>query len=198
MEDLIDSSSLGDPSRHLPLNDLEEGLAALQDPADIGRLVLIVRKGEGGRRETPDRVRLTPDAGLPGDAWGRRKQPNPEAQLTVMQTGVAELIANGQPLPLIGDNLLLDLDLSRDNLPVGSQVRMGTATLEVTPKPHNGCQKFQQRFGPGALRFVAKPETRHRNLRGIYMRVVEAGEVAIGDPVEVLRREPLQMTMRIQ
>jgi MOSC domain-containing protein YiiM len=199
MEDLIDSSSPGDPSRHLPLDDLERGLAALPEtPANVGRLALIVRKGEGGRRETPDQVRLTPDAGLPGDAWGRRQQPNPEAQLAVMQTAVAELIANGQPLALIGDNLFLDLDLSRDNLPIGSRLRLGTATLEVTPKPHNGCQKFQQRFGPGALRFVAKPEIRHRNLRGIYMRVVEAGEVGLGDPVEVLRRQPLQMTMRMR
>lgn len=189
MENLIDSNSPGDPSRHLSLEELEQGLAGLPDtPASPGRLVLIVRKGEGGRREAPERVRLTPEAGLPGDAWGRRQEPKPEAQLTVMQTAVAELIANGQPLALIGDNLFLDLDLSRDNLPVGSQVRMGTASLEVTPKPHNGCQKFQARFGPGALRFVSKPEIRHRNLRGIYMRVVEAGEIALGDPVDVIRR----------
>jgi MOSC domain-containing protein YiiM len=35
---------------------------------------------------------------------------------------------------------------------------------------------------------VSKPEIRHRNLRGIYMRVVEAGEITLGDPVEVIRR----------
>jgi MOSC domain-containing protein YiiM len=189
MENPIDSSSPGDPSRHLSLDDLERGLSALPNaPANPGRLVLIVRKGEGGLRETPERTPLTPDAGLPGDAWGRRRQPKPEAQLSVMQIAVAELIANGQPLELIGDNLLLDLDLSRDNLPVGSRVRMGTTTLEVTPKPHNGCQKFQARFGAGALRFVSKPEIRHRNLRGVYMRVIEAGEIALGDPVELIRR----------
>src|SRR5207247_502107 len=31
---------------------------------------------------------------------------------------------------------------------------------------------------------------RHRNLRGIYMRTVEGGEIAPGDPVEVIARAP--------
>jgi len=89
---------------------------------------------------------------------------------------------------LFGDNLFLDLDLSVDNLPLGSRVRVGGATLEVTPKPHIGCRKFQARFGPDALRFVSKPALRHRNLRGIYMRVFEAGDAGPGDAVEVLAR----------
>jgi MOSC domain-containing protein YiiM len=105
-----------------------------------------------------------------------------------MQRDVAELIANGQPLTLFGDNLFLDLDLSVSNLPTGSRVHVGGATLEVTPKPHNGCKKFHARFGPDALRFVSKPDLRHRNLRGIYMRVVQPGEAAPGDPVEVIAR----------
>jgi MOSC domain-containing protein YiiM len=67
-------------------------------------------------------------------------------------------------------------------------VRIGRSILEVTAKPHNGCRKFAARFGQDALRFVSKPELRHRKLRGIYMRVVEAGEVMLGDAVEVLSR----------
>jgi MOSC domain-containing protein YiiM len=112
--------------------------------------------------------------------------PDPDAQLAVMQRDVAELIANGQPLTLFGDNLFLDLDLSAENLPAGSRVRAGTALLAVTPKPHDGCRKFRARFGNDALRFVSKGELRHRNLRGIYMRVVEAGELGVGDAVELV------------
>jgi MOSC domain-containing protein YiiM len=185
----VDSSSVGDPARYPTLEHLEQSLAALPDaPRDRGRVALLVSRGGGGWRETPGRARLAPDTGVPGDAWGRQMEPSPEAQITVMQIAVAELIANGQPLTLFGDNLFLDLDLSAANLPTGSWVRVGGATLEVTPKPHNGCQKFRARFGPEALRFVSQPETRHRNLRGIYMRVVQPGEVAPGDPVEVLER----------
>jgi len=183
----IDSSSGGDPARHQQLDNLERAFTALPNaPKSVGRIALIVRKREGGVREMPERARLLPDAGLPGDAWGRRPEPDPEGQLTVMEKDVAELIANGQPLPLFGDNLIVELDLSRGNLPTGTRVRTGTALLEVTPKPHNGCHKFRGRFGADALRFVSRPDLRHRNLRGIYMRVIEAGDVALGDRVEVV------------
>jgi MOSC domain-containing protein YiiM len=185
----VDSSSTGDPARYHTLEHLERSLAALPGaPITTGRVAMLVRRGEGGRREELDRVHLTPDAGLPGDAWGRRQEPNPEAQLTVIQIDVAELLANGQPVTLSGDNLFVDLDLSAANLPTGSLVQVGGAILEVTPKPHNGCHKFRARFGPEALRFVSKPDLRPRNLRGIYMRVVQPGEVAPGDPMEVIVR----------
>jgi len=105
-----------------------------------------------------------------------------------MQIDVAELIANGQPLVLFGDNLFLSLDLSVDNLPAGSRVLVGAAVLEVTPMPHLGCRKFRGRFGADALRFVSKAELRHRNLRGVYVRTLEGGELASGDPVEVIAR----------
>jgi hypothetical protein len=186
---VVDSSSSGDPARYVALARLEHGLASLPDaPRDVGRVALLVRRGERGRREMPARARLAPETGLAGDAWERRPEPLPEAQLAVMQIEVAELIANGQPLALFGDNLFLELDLSAESLPPGSRLRAGGAILEVTAKAHDGCHKFRARFGPDALRFVSKPELRRRNLRGIYMRVVESGEVATGDPVRVLSR----------
>src|SRR5437764_6059730 len=188
----IDSESVGNPLRYRRLEELEEGLDALpRGPWDRGRVELIVARTAGGRRERPDRVRLEADAGIPGDAWGRQQGPHPERAITAMEFDVAELIANGQPLALFGDNFYLTLDLSTDNLPAGSRVRVGGAVLEVTAMPHNGCRKFRARFGADAQQFVSKPELRHRNLRGIYMRTVEGGEVAPGDPVEVIARAPL-------
>ena len=155
---------------------------------DRGRVHLLVTRVAGGRRECPDRVRLTTLDGMPGDAWKRKTPHKPEAQLTVMQADVATLIANGQPLPLFGDNLFFDLDLSAANLPIGSRLRVGAAVLEVTPKAHTGCSKFKGRFGADALRFVAHPDRRDRKLRGIYLRVIEDGEVAVGDAVTVVTR----------
>jgi MOSC domain-containing protein YiiM len=180
---------LGDPTRHLPFAELERGLAALPPPPkDAGALVLLVARSAGGSRTTPARVLLTRARGVPGDAWERRSPAKPEAQLAVMCAPVARLLANGQPLTLFGDNLLLDLDLSLANLPIGSTLRVGAARLEVTPKPHNGCVKFRRRFGADALRFVSAPPLRALNLRGIYLRVVEDGEAAVGDPVVVVSR----------
>jgi hypothetical protein len=186
---LIDSSSVGDPRCFRELSDLEAGLPAQgAGRENAGTVVLIVRRGPEGRREALDRVELERDGGIPGDSWERRVNRNLEAQITVMDAAVAELIANGQPLTLFGDNLFFHLDVSAANLPPGSRLRAGTAILEVTPKPHNGCRKFRARFGDGALLLVTKPEIRHRNLRGVYMRVAEAGTVNSGDPVEVLAR----------
>jgi hypothetical protein len=185
---VVDSQSLGDPGRFRTLADLQSGLSTLTTaPTEHGSVALLVSRREEGRRHTLDRAFLTPDLGMPGDAWGRRPNPKTDGQLAVMELAVAELIANGQPLTLFGDNLFLTLDLSTPNLPPGTRLRAGGALLEVTPKEHNGCHKFRARFGTEALRFVSTPPLRHRNLRGIYMRVIEAGEVGPGDPVEVVR-----------
>jgi len=179
----------GDPSRHLPLGELEQKLGTLPAaPRDAGRVALLVRRRPDKVRATPTRIDLGPDSGVPGDAWGRGQKPDSTAQVTVMEIDVAEMIANGQPLTVFGDNLFLALDLSVENLPTGTRLRLGRALLEVTAKPHNGCRKFAARFGHDALRLVANPELRHRNLRGIYMSVVEAGEVAVGDAVAVVSR----------
>jgi hypothetical protein len=185
----IDSRTVGDPDRFRALDDLERGLKDVRRaPKDRGRVTLVVRRGQEGAREIVDRAEIAPDLGIPGDAWGRRAERNLEMQIAVMETPIAELIANSQPLVLFGDGLFLDLDLSAENLPRGTHVGIGSATLEVTPMPHNGCLKFSSRFGPEALRFVNKPELRHRNLRGIYMRVIEAGEIRPGDRVRVVTR----------
>jgi MOSC domain-containing protein YiiM len=178
----------GDPARHLSFDDLAARVGALPlAPKDSGRLHLIVRRHANGIRETLESARLTAESGVPGDRWGRKLPLKPEAQLTVMRRDVAEVIANGQPLTTFGDNLFVDLDISAENLPVGTRARVGDALLEVTPKPHNGCLKFKGRFGQDALEFVQAKPTRDQNYRGIYFRVVEPGEARVGASISVIR-----------
>jgi hypothetical protein len=178
----------GDSARHLPTAELERGIAALSPPKDRGEIALLVSRADNGTRTTHDRVLLSVEGGMPGDAWLRDSPDSPEAQLAVMRADVAGLVANGQPIELAGDNLFVNLDLAVANLPLGSRLRVGGAVLEVTPKPHNGCLKFRQRFGADALRLTADERFRDQRLRGIYLRVVEAGEVAVGDAMEVTSR----------
>ena len=192
----ITSHSTGETDRFRTSDDLRRALAELAAaPRDSGRVALMVRRMDQGRREVADRLPLTLEAGVPGDAWSRQRRPDPDAQIAVMQADVAHMIAHGQPLELFGDQLFLELDLSVDNLPPGSRLQVGRATLEVTPMPHNGCRKFRARFGLDAVELVSDPQLRHRNLRGIYMRVVVPGEVAVGDSVAVISR-PISESIR--
>jgi len=179
----------GDAARHRALADLEAGVRGLAVlPKDSGFLTWIVCRRADGVRETPARVRLTPEEGVPGDGWSRRPPRNIEAQLAVMRRDVAELVTAGQPLTLFGDNLFVDFDISAGNLPAGTRLRLGEAVVEVTPKPHNGCLKFKGRFGADALQFVNAPATRDQNLRGIYWKVIDPGDASPGSPIIVLSR----------
>jgi hypothetical protein len=173
---------------HRALAELESGLRALPPlPKNVGTLALIVCRRAPGVHEALEVARLSPEEGVPGDEWNRRPPLLADAQLTVICRDMAELVCNGQPLTEPGDNLVVDLDISVENLPIGTRLRVADAVVEVSPKPHNGCKKFAARFGQDALRFVNAPVTRHLNLRGIFWKVIEAGEVAVGDPIHVLR-----------
>lgn len=179
----------GDRTRHLSRAALETAIAALPAaPKDAGTLELLVARGPNGERELPESVVLTPEAGMPGDRWADQQRYGPEYQLATTRADFARLIANGQPLELHGDNLYLDLDLSSENLPAGSRLRLGQALVQVTPQAHNGCKKWVQRFGLDAMQLNLAPAHRHLHLRGIYLEVVEAGRVGVGDSVIVVDR----------
>lgn len=179
----------GDPSRHLSCTALIDALTALSPaPRDEGTVDLLLARGDHGERELPQSARLTIEGGLEGDRWARQDKYGTDHQLATTRTSFASVIANGQHLELHGDNLFLDLDLSRDNLPSGSIVRVGQALTCVTEVAHNGCKKWVQRFGLDAMQLNMTPPYQHLRLRGLYLRVLEAGVVHVGDRAVVLER----------
>lgn len=179
----------GDPTRHRPTADLDAAFAAMTPPPrDVGRVMALVSRPGKEQRQRLAQATLTVNGGMPGDRWVHKPEPNPHTQLAAMNATVGDIIRNGQSVALFGDNLVLDLDLSEANLPVGTTIKMGGATLEVTPEPHTGCAKYKARFGGDALKWISAKDRRDRRLRGVYVRVVEAGEVREGDKVEVLSR----------
>jgi MOSC domain-containing protein YiiM len=177
-----------DASRHLPLSTLTAGLRSLSPPKDTGTVALIVARPKTDERNVLEAGQLTEEEGLVGDKWSKKYRSYPDSQLTLMRVDVARLFANGQPIELAGDQLFVELDLSLENLPPGSRLRIGDALCQVTPMPHTGCGKFAARFGADARAVTELPEFRDHRLRGIYVRVIEPGTVSTGDEIHVLSR----------
>lgn len=173
----------------LPHAELEAGLQALPaPPRSEGRVELVVLRLPGERRLSPATLRLEPGRGAVGDRWSASERPNPEAEVTLMRHDVASLLCEGPDTAILGDNLFVHLDTSGANLPAGTRLRVGGALCEVTPKPHTGCNKFSARVGPDALAITRDPAWKAQNLRGVHLRVLEAGDVSPGDAIVVLSR----------
>ena len=161
----------------------------LDAPKDDVALDLVVVRPDRDIRELPKRARVTAKDGVVGDHWitgsGLRNDDGTglvDAQICMMMSRVIEAIASSQEnWPPAGDNLFLDMDLTPSNMPPGTRFSIGTAEFVVTPQPHNGCQKFIDRYGRDACLFVNTGEGRNLRLRGIYSRVTRDGEISPGD-----------------
>lgn len=178
--------------KHLTREELEAGLAEIrQSPKDEGVLEMIVRRPRTGEREVLAEGELDLTEGLVGDNWRTRGSSltadgsaHPEMQLNIMNARVIALVAQDKGRwHLAGDQLFIDMDLSAENLPPGSRLAIGSAVIEVTAQPHTGCQKFVERFGADAMKFVNSPVGRQLHLRGINAKVVQGGLVRVGDIV---------------
>jgi MOSC domain-containing protein YiiM len=182
---------------HASTRDLEAGLPhVLAAPRATGTLDLIVRRPGIDERQVLEVGELSLSEGLVGDDWNRRPSsrsadggPHPDMQLNVMAARVASLVAGDDARrPLAGDQLYVDLDLSEENIAPGDRLHIGeSAQIEVTPEPHTGCDKFTQRFGLDAHRFVNSEQGRRLRLRGLNARVVTAGTIRRGDTVTLRR-----------
>lgn len=177
---------------HRTTADLESFLDdILAAPKDSGPIEMIVRRPDENEREVVQSAQLTTDGGLAGDNWIRRVddsgEPHYAAQLTLMNARVADAVAvTRDRWPLAGDQIYVDMDISHENLPAGSRIRVGDAIVEISEVPHTGCAKFSGRFGAEALRFVNVGSGRENRFRGVNAFVVEGGSLAVGDKVTKL------------
>ncbi len=156
-------------------------------PSNDGPIEMIVRRPGEDEREITESGELDPELGLVGDDWSRRGEPHLGAQLTLINSRVLDAVAvERKRWPLAGDQIVVDLDLSKENLPPGTKLRIGEATVEISEIPHTGCAKFAGRYGKEGLRFVNVGEGRERRFRGIYATVIEGGSFSVGDKITKL------------
>ena len=170
----------------------------LDSPKNNGVLEMIVRRPGVNEREIVTSGLLDLDQGLVGDNWLKRGSSrtqnglgHPEMQLNIMNFRFAELVAGSRErVRLAGDQLYVDLDLGKENLPAGSRLSIGSAVVEITQVPHLGCKKFVERFGVEAMKFANSEFGRTHNLRGVNAKVIAGGEIKTGDEIKVVRRGP--------
>ena len=185
-------------TQHLNSEQLEAGLPHIrQSPRTEGELQLIVRRPKVLERELLSEAKLDRHEGLIGDNWQFKpssrtpdKSPHPDMQLTIINARAIDLVAQTKERwSLAGDQLYIDLDLSEKNLPAETRISLGTAVVEITAQPHTGCQKFVDRYGLAAMKFVNSMVGRELNLRGVNAKVIEPGVIKIGDKAIVMRPE---------
>lgn len=171
--------------KHLTTEEIEATLdKVIESPKDNGVLELIVRRPKEDEREVLDMGELDTEKGLVGDDW-LTDDGNLETQIAIMNSRIIDLIAQDKERwKLAGDQLFIDLNLSDENLPSGTKLQIGSAILEITPQPHNGCKKFVERFGLDAMKFVNSPVGKQFHLRGIYAKVIQSGTIRQGDSVK--------------
>lgn len=176
---------------HVPRASLDPHLSSLRTlGSEQGTLELIVVRPTEGERELPETAELTIEEGLAGDRWRASAHirddgtVSRENQLTIASTRLLKLIAEPERWSLSGDNLLLDMGLDIESLPVGSRLAIGdTVVVQISEVPHTGCAKFSARFGSDALKFINSPEGRELRLRGVNAHVIVPGPVSTGDAV---------------
>ncbi len=92
-----------------------------------------------------------------------------------------ELDRSDLPWGSFGENLTTE-GLDERTLRIGDRLRVGSALLRVT-QPRMPCYKLGIRFGQMDMvrRFLASGRS------GFYLAVLEEGDVAAGDPIELLQ-----------
>ncbi len=121
--------------------------------------------------EGHERVRALADHGLEGCAHAR-----PGGKRQVLFASSEHLEAVGVEPGRIRENFTVD-DADVQAWPLGQRLRAGTAVFEVT-MVCDPCERMD------AIRSGLRAELEGR--RGMLARVLEDGEVAVGDPLELL------------
>ncbi|MEX1198623.1 MAG: MOSC domain-containing protein [Pseudohongiellaceae bacterium] len=128
-----------------------------------------------------EHAHATPDTGLEGDRY--RGRPGSKRQVTLLQhEHLMPITAMAHTSPVTPSMLRRNVVISGLNLLAlkGKTFRMGDALLEYTGSC-DPCSKMEALLGPGGFNAM-------RGHGGITARVLEEGDIAIGDTV---KREPV-------
>ncbi|MGZ9583542.1 MOSC domain-containing protein [Paenibacillus marinisediminis] len=98
----------------------------------------------------------------------------------------------GRPLPssAFGENLTTS-GLVESDVHIGDTFRIGEAVVQVS-QPRQPCFKLAARYDHKELPIWMQ----NTGYTGYYLRVLEPGRVTVGDPIELLSREPSALSIQ--
>jgi MOSC domain-containing protein YiiM len=150
--------------------------------APVAHVASIVYRPKGTKRPQDryervpaERARLVERYGIEGDQKGG----SAKRQLNVMHAEVlAELGTEGFRVGPgeMGEQIVI-AGVDPAAMAAGARLQLGTAVIEVV-EPRTGCARFEMIHG--------RPRKLVKGRLGVIAKVVAGGEVAVGDPVEVL------------
>jgi MOSC domain-containing protein YiiM len=160
-----------------------------ESPTDVGKVCGLVIRPREGERETPNSIELSVEGGIAGDRWISDKHSRPTNQISMINVHLLRAVVDGQAerMPLSGDNLQVDLNLTEENLPPGTLLNIGSAVLVVTDDPHRPCKQFIERFGLTNTKRVSRADRIGRRGRGVLCRVLQGGLITTEDVIFVKR-----------
>lgn len=136
-----------------------------------------IRPGRGEAMTALDSVSITPGKGLEGDRFKGRE--TSKRQVTLIQKEHLHAIASCLQQEVIGPEVFRrNIVVSGLNLLAlkGKTFRIGGVVLEYTGLCHP-CSKMETTLGPGGYNAM-------RGHGGITTRVIEGGELALGETVQ--------------
>lgn len=148
-----------------------------------------VRRARRGRVDSVASTRALVGLGLEGDhrSEGRAPDPSRKRQVTLIQAEHLPVIAALLHLDAVDPTLLRrNLVIEGINLLAlkDQRFRIGAALFEGSG-PCHPCSRMEEALGDGGLAAM-------RGHGGITARVLEEGEVAVGDEVEALPSDPIR------
>ncbi len=169
----------------------EQKLLELQAkaPKDEAGIEILCVRADLGQRTFPDAIEVDPVKGVIGDRWSRVNwvlkedgSPDERNQISILPKRIYEGICRQQNDAIHpGDTIVSDLDCSFENLPIGTKLQIGEVVVEVSDVPNYGCEKWRDRYGMDAWKFVAHKDYQNLRLRGFLCQILQAGTIRIDD-----------------